>query len=53
MPVIDGPAVNSDWGWQMAFHMADAGLLVQVRVYTKKVGHKPDFSEPVVLTFDR
>jgi len=25
----------------------------QVRVYTKKVGHKPDFGEPVVLTQDR
>jgi hypothetical protein len=25
----------------------------QVRVYTKKVGHKPDFTEPVVLTQDR
>lgn len=26
---------------------------MQVRVYTKKVGHKPDFTEPVVLTTDR
>jgi hypothetical protein len=26
---------------------------VQVRVYTKKVGHKPDFTEPVVCTADR
>jgi len=25
----------------------------QCRVYTKKTGHKPDFSEPVVLTSDR
>lgn len=25
----------------------------QVRVYTKKVGAKPDFAEPVVLTQDR
>lgn len=24
-----------------------------MRVYTKKVGHKPDFAEPVVLTADR
>jgi ribosome-interacting GTPase 1 len=30
--------------------LADDG---QVRVYTKKVGHKPDFGEPVVLTADR
>lgn len=36
------------------------GLLVKIwemmalcRVYTKKTGHKPDFSEPVVLTNDR
>jgi ribosome-interacting GTPase 1 len=27
--------------------------VLQCRVYTKKVGHKPDFSEPVVLTNDR
>lgn len=33
--------------------MVLTALCVQVRVYTKKVGHKPDFSEPVVLTFDR
>lgn len=25
----------------------------QVRVYTKKVGAKPDFADPVVLTSDR
>jgi ribosome-interacting GTPase 1 len=25
----------------------------QVRVYTKKIGHKPDFTEPVVLTSGR
>ena len=24
-----------------------------VRVYTKKVGHKPDFTDPVVLSIDR
>eukprot|EP00879_Flechtneria_rotunda_P007912 GHRR01008290.1.p1 GENE.GHRR01008290.1~~GHRR01008290.1.p1 ORF type:complete len:399 (+),score=120.49 GHRR01008290.1:248-1444(+) len=28
-------------------------MMALVRVYTKKVGHKPDFSEPVVLTSDR
>jgi len=28
-------------------------MMGQVRVYTKKVGHKPDFGEPVVLTADR
>lgn len=27
--------------------------VLQVRVYTKKVGHKPDFEQPVVLTSDR
>lgn len=26
---------------------------MQVRVYTKKVGQKPDFEEPVVLSDDR
>ncbi|PNH05520.1 Developmentally regulated G-protein 2 [Tetrabaena socialis] len=31
--------------WTEAFHA--------VRVYTKKVGAKPDFAEPVVLTSDR
>eukprot|EP00775_Hariotina_reticulata_P005427 gene5427-5660_t len=28
-------------------------MMALVRVYTKKVGHKPDFGEPVVLTSDR
>lgn len=28
-------------------------MMALVRVYTKKVGHKPDFSEPVVCTQDR
>eukprot|EP00877_Chromochloris_zofingiensis_P005306 jgi/Chrzof1/14777/Cz09g15230.t1 len=28
-------------------------MMALVRVYTKKVGHKPDFEQPVVLTSDR
>ena len=28
-------------------------MMALVRVYTKKVGRKPDFDEPVVLTADR
>lgn len=29
------------------------GSAGQVRVFTKKTGHKPDFSDPVVLSADR
>eukprot|EP01024_Parvocaulis_polyphysoides_P064092 TRINITY_DN7433_c0_g1_i4.p4 TRINITY_DN7433_c0_g1~~TRINITY_DN7433_c0_g1_i4.p4 ORF type:complete len:255 (-),score=53.61 TRINITY_DN7433_c0_g1_i4:766-1530(-) len=28
-------------------------MMALVRVYTKKVGHKPDFADPIVLTEDR
>ena len=30
-----------------------AGVLLQVRVYTKKAGAKPDFGGPVILSADR
>lgn len=28
-------------------------MLLQVRVYTKRIGAKPDFADPVILTQDR
>ena len=36
-----------------ARHRSFGCCLGQVRAFTKKTGHKPDFSDPVVLSADR
>lgn len=40
------PLLSTDWLLLTVLFHPMQGL---VRVYTKKVGHKPDFGDPVVL----